>query len=159
MSVFEQLHPFVSLFQACGMIPYTIERNLATQKFAKFTFSFKHRTTWWFVLISISQVLCIVAMGCSSNNVGESLSTDKTMPVTVLILFSVTHMSRIAELLLSRCIVLRFHRLRNAVEAVQEVESLFGEKYLAQHNRNSITARFIIGFILVNIPVSCFCQI
>jgi hypothetical protein len=141
------------------MIPYTIEQDLATQKFAKFTFSFKHRITWWFVLISISQVLCIVAMGCSSNNVGDSLSTDKTMPVTVLILFSVTHMSRIAELLLSRCIVLRFRRLRNAVEAVQEVESLFGEKYLAQHNRNSITARFIIGFILVNIPVSCFCQI
>jgi hypothetical protein len=69
-------------------------------------------------------------MGCSSNNVGESLSTDKTMPVTVLILFSVTHMSRIAELLLSRCIVLRFHRLRNAVEAVQEVEHFVNKHFV-----------------------------
>ncbi len=154
MSVFEQLHPFVSLFQACGMIPYTMERNLTTKKFAKFTFSFKHRTTWWFVLILILQVLCIVALGCTSDDVGENLSTDKTMPVTVLILFSVTNMSRLAEILLSRCIVLRFRRLRNAVEAVQEVERLFGDKYLAQHSKSFIKERFIIGFILVNLPVS-----
>ena len=35
MSVFEQLNPFVSLCQACGMIPYTVERNSATNKFEK----------------------------------------------------------------------------------------------------------------------------
>jgi hypothetical protein len=59
------------------MIPYTIEQDLATQKFAKFTFSFKHRTTWWFVLISIFQIVSVVTMTFFSNDVGESLSTDK----------------------------------------------------------------------------------
>jgi hypothetical protein len=39
MSVFEQLNPYVSLCQACGLIPYTIEYNLiiilkATNKFS-----------------------------------------------------------------------------------------------------------------------------
>jgi len=159
MSVFEQLSPFVSLCQACGMIPYTIERNLATNKFAKFTFSVKNLTTWWFFLILILQILGIVILGCYSNDLGESLSTDQKMPVTVLILFGVTQISRLAELLLSRWIVLRFRPLRNAVKAVQEVERLFGEKFLAQHSKSSITARFIIGFILVNFSVSYFRQI
>jgi hypothetical protein len=46
MSVFEQFRPFVGLCQACGMIPYTIENKLITNKFSRFTFSLKHRTTF-----------------------------------------------------------------------------------------------------------------
>ena len=59
MSVFEQLNPFVSLCQVCGLIPYTIEYNLITNKFSRFTFSIKHRTTWWFVGILALQLVSI----------------------------------------------------------------------------------------------------
>jgi gustatory receptor len=151
MSVFEQLNPFVSLCQACGMIPYTVERNSATNKFEKFTFSFKHFTTWWFFFGLVLQVTFIVMLANSSNDLSQELTSDRKMPVTVPILFWVTQLFRLAELLLSRWIVLRFRRLRTAVQTVQEVERLFAEKILAQHRKknSSITLRFVIGFILV----------
>jgi hypothetical protein len=56
MSVFEKLGPFVSLCQACGMIPYTIKRNSGTNQFEKFTFSFKHFNTWWFFFMLVLQL-------------------------------------------------------------------------------------------------------
>ena len=156
MSVFEQLNPFVSLCQACGMIPYTVERNSATNKFEKFTFSFKHFTTWWFFFGLVLQVAFIVMLVAYSNEFSQELTADQKMPVTVPILFVVTQLFQFAELLLSRWIVFRFRRLRNLVKAVQEVERLFGEKFLAKHStkNSSVTIRFIIGFILVTITVN-----
>lgn len=160
MSVFDQLNPFVSLCQACGMIPYTVERNSTTNKFAKFTFSFKHLTTWWFFLNLVLQLAFIAVIGYYSNDLNQDFSADREMPVTVPFLFWVTQTSRMSELLLSRWIVLRFRRLRNAVKALQEVERLFGEKFLAQHSKSSsITIRFVIGFILILAMVSYFRQI
>jgi uncharacterized membrane protein (DUF485 family) len=156
MSVFEQLNPFVSLCQACGMIPYTVERNSATNKFEKFTFSFKHFTSWWFFFGLVLQVAFIVMLGAYSNEFSQELTSDQKMPVTVPILFGVTQLFQFAELLLSRWIVFRFRRLRNLVKAIQEVERLFGEKFLAQHStkNSSVTIRFVIGFILVTITVN-----
>jgi hypothetical protein len=48
---------------------------------------------------------------------------------------------------------MHYRRLRVVVEAVQEVEWLFGEKFLAQH-KSSLTTRFFIGFILILTLVS-----
>ncbi len=89
MSVFEQLRQFVGLCQACGMIPYTIENNLITNKFSRFTFSVKHRTTWWFACILAFKFVSMCLTGYYSENRPDNISTDRSLPITVNILFAV----------------------------------------------------------------------
>jgi hypothetical protein len=157
MSIFEQLRPFVSLCQACGMIPYTIEDNLITNKFSRFTFSFNHLTTWWFflILLVIHPVVLIVMWydPIVIKDVPSHLLMGRDMPITVTVLLTVTAISYFVELFLSRWIVSRYRKLKNAIEAIQEVEKIFGEKFLSQH-KSSIGYQIIIGFILVFIAVS-----
>jgi hypothetical protein len=153
MSVFEQLRPFVGLCQACGMIPYTIENNLITNKFSRFTFSLKHRTTWWFTCILAFQFVSLYLAGYYSENRPDNISTDRSLPITVNVLFAVNSSGTFIQLLLSRWIVMRYRRLQVAVEAVQEVEGLLGEKFLAQH-KSSLTTRFFIGFTIILTVVS-----
>ncbi len=152
MSVFEQLRPFVSLCQACGFFPYTIENNSNTKKFERFTFSFRHPTTWWFFLISILQLVVIIGLVYLSWKQVDSINEQK-MPITMSILFVIGWFFLIAEFLSSRRMMLHYRKLRNAVEAVQEVERLFGEKIVVQLS-TSVTTRFTIGSILIIIGVS-----
>ncbi|EFX66301.1 hypothetical protein DAPPUDRAFT_346876 [Daphnia pulex] len=148
MSVFDQLRPFVSFCQACGMIPFTIEQNQITNKFAKFTFSFRHLTTWWFFLVMFMETVVMSVMGYVSFIQTFYILNGQNLPITVIILLFVIGMSYFAQLLLSRWIILHYRQLRNAIETIQEVEKLFGEKFISQH-KSSVTTRFIIGFVLV----------
>jgi len=152
MSVFEQLRPFVSLSQACGFFPYTIESNLNTKKFVRFTFSFRHLTTWWFFLVLSLQLVTVTGLVYLSWKQVVNMNEQK-MPITMSILFVISWFFVIAEFLTSRRIILHYGKLRSAVEAVQEVERLVGENIVAQHS-TSVRTRVTIGSIFVIIDVS-----
>ncbi|KAI9565924.1 hypothetical protein GHT06_009722 [Daphnia sinensis] len=148
MSVFDQLRPFVSLCQACGMFPYTIEENLTTKKFVKFSFSFRNTITWWFsMIISLQVAVTVVVVYSSMQQIGN-LTSDQNMPITVPILFVVNWPCFLMQMFTTRWIVFHHRRLRNVIDTVQEVERLFGEEFITTH-KSSITKRFIIGFILI----------
>lgn len=153
MSIFEQLRPFVSLFQACGMIPFTMEDNLISNKFVRFTVSFRRFTVWWFITVFALQLLAVVYMARIAGSILDEMSTDRNIPLTLTIMSGVTMFSYTAQLLLSRWIVLHYRKLRSAVEAVQEVERLFGEKFIKQY-QVSVMPRFVIAFILIVTTVS-----
>lgn len=153
MSVFEQIRPFVNLCQACGMIPYAIENNLMTNKFNKFTFSFKHRVARWFLFILALQMAIVCLARYFSVSKQDDISTDQSLPITIKILSAVNSISSLVQLLFSRWIVLRYRRLQRAIEAVQQVERLFGEEFIAQH-KSSLKTRIIIGFIFILVTVS-----
>ena len=153
MSVFEQLRPFVSLCQACGLIPYTIENNLNTNKFARFTFSFRHRTTWWFFLILILQLVVVIGILYLTLTRVDDLA-EQNMPITISILFIISWFIFLDQFFQSRWIMLHYHKLRKAVEAVLEVERLFGENMIAQYRTSAITTRIAMGSILIVTVVS-----
>ncbi|KAI9565953.1 hypothetical protein GHT06_009751 [Daphnia sinensis] len=148
MSVFDQLQPFVSLCQACGLIPYSTKRNSATFKFERFTFSIGNVSTWWFLLVLALQISIVVVMGQLNGELQDVLSTDRNIPTTMIVLTGVSSTAFLAQLFSSRWIVLKYRRLGNAVEAVQKAECLFGEKFIAEH-QSSIKTRFFAGFALV----------
>ena len=151
MSVFEQLNPFFSLCQACGLIPYTIEYNLITNKLSRYTFSIKHRTTWWFVGILALQIVFASRVTRRKNwTIIYQPTKVYLSPPTFSLVNSI---SSFVQLLLSRWIVMRYRRLQTAIKAVQEVERLLGEEFMAQH-KSSLTTRFVIGFILILTTVS-----
>lgn len=153
MSVFEELRPFVSLCQACGMIPYTMENSFITNKFAKFSLSCNRLMTWWFCFIFILQLASSVVILHFSTSMINAISTDRDVPITVSILTGGTSLSYLAQLFLSRWVVFRYCKLRNVVQTVQEIERLFGEKFVAQH-KSSVMLRFVIGFTLIISVVS-----
>lgn len=150
MSVFEQLRPFVSFFQACGLIPYTIKQHSISNKFKflRFTFSFKHLIFWWFLTIFLLQLLTNAFMAYLSKSMLDKMVNDKNIPITLTIMSGVSMFSYTGQLLLSRWIFLHYGKLRKAVEAIQQVERLFGEKFIKQH-KSSLGNRFIIGFTLI----------
>lgn len=148
MSVFEQLRPFVSLCQACGVFPFTIEEDLTSKKFVRFNFSFRNLTTWWFMLLFVLQLVITVGLVYLSTSQMEDLSIDSNLPITMAVVFGVNWASSISPIFISHWIVLHYRQLRRVVEIIQDVESLFGEKFIAQH-KSSVMTRFIIGFILV----------
>ncbi|KAI9565954.1 hypothetical protein GHT06_009752 [Daphnia sinensis] len=149
MSVFDQLQPFVSLCQACGLIPYTTKHNSVTGKFERFTFSIGNFSTWWFLLVLVLQISIVVLIGQLNEELqGAVLSTDRNIPTTMIVLTGVSSTAFLAQLVSSRWIVLKYRRLGNAVEAVQKAESLFGEKFIAEH-QSSIKTRFLAGFAVI----------
>lgn len=152
MSVFEQLQPFVSLCQACGFVPYTIKRNSTSGKFERFTFSFKNVITWWFLLVLAYQIFGVSTVGYLSGDIQDILSTDRTIPTTLIILTGISSSLFLAQLLPSRWIALHHRHLTNAVEAIQRVERLFGEEFITEH-ASSIPIRFVIGFAAVLMTV------
>lgn len=153
MSVFEQLQPFVSLCQACGMIPFTIERNLTTGKFERFTFSLKHFATWWFSFILVFQISVVVVVGNLSGDMQDVLMSDRNIPTTLIILTGITSSAFLVQLLSSRWIPLNYRHLRKAVEDLQKVEQLFGDKFIEEH-KSSAMIQFFAGFVIVLITVS-----
>ena len=152
MSVFEKLGPFVGLCQACGMIPYTIKSNLDPKTFERFTFSFKHFNTWWFFFILILQLLFLGTAPIFYKDLLYELSADRTVPITVTILTGTVSFSYLAQFVTCRRIILHFRQLRTAVQAVQQVERLFGDKFIAQH-QSSLMTRSVCGLILIVIVV------
>lgn len=154
MSVFEQLRPFVSLCQACGMIPFTVEQDLISKKFVRFTFSLKHLTTWWFILLLVLQLTVSVGLIYSSMSQTISLSIDPDLPIMMAVVFGVNWVSISSQFLISRWIVSHYRQLRRAVEAIQEVERLFRDPFIRQHKSSVMTRFIIIGFILVVTTVS-----
>lgn len=153
MSVFKHLRPLVSLCQACGMIPFTMEENVISNKFVRFTFSFRHRTTWWFMVLFVLQFGLQFVMVKLSVSILDGLINDENVPMTVTILSGITMFSYTAQILLSRWIVLNYRKLRNAAKALQEVERLFGEKFIEQH-QCFLGYRFIIAVTLIVTTVS-----
>ncbi|KAK4018997.1 hypothetical protein OUZ56_001032 [Daphnia magna] len=148
MSVFEQLQPFVSLCQACGLIPYAMKRNSTSGKFERFTFSVRNVSTWWFLLLLVLQISIVLVVGQLNLDMQDVLSTDRNIPTTMIVLSGISSFTFLAQIVSSRWIALNYRHLGNAVEAVQKAESLFGEKFIAEH-QSSIMTRFFIGFAVV----------
>ncbi len=156
MSVFDKLSPFISICQACGMIPFTIVRDPATNTFAKFSFSFQHIITWWSLLVcGLHLMVPIVLINLSGNLVYE-LSTDRSLPITITIVTGVTTVCFLSQFVICRWIVFRhYRRLQNAVKAVQKAERVLNLSHTLLY-KNSISKRIVIGIIVIITAVSIY---
>lgn len=155
MSALEQLSSFVSFCQACGLIPYTMEYDSITKKFVRFSFSFRHLTTWWFILIATLQLVTPYLIIKIPQSFIKELKTDHNAPITINILISVVGFSLLSHFLVSRWMILfRYRRLQSVVKLAQKVEKLliYDGTFISQ--KNSVSKRFVVGFILIIILVS-----
>lgn len=153
MSPLEQLGPFVSFYQACGLIPYTIEYEPGTKRVARFNFSFKHFTTWWFIILFVLQQACMFSILRVQINMISDVTRDS--PITVSILMVTISFGFFFQILVCRWMMLfRYHRLQSALKAAQAAEKLLFLKNRCIEPKNSGVQHFVIGFILIVIQVS-----
>lgn len=152
MSALEQIRPLVSFCQACGLIPYTMVYEPINKKFLKFIFCWKNVTTWWFLFVSISQIVIPLMMSLIGKEMVGKIRAEKQAPVTVVISMTVTMVCYVGQFFLIRWSILRNHqKLQNAVRSALEVEKFLGKTW---HTfQNSINRRFTIGFSLIVITV------
>lgn len=156
MSPLEQLGPFVSLCQACGFMPYTIEYDSTNKKFLRFRFSFRHLITWWFIILLVLQLVCPHVMNKKPiTSYVTDIVEDQKAPITVSILAGVTIFCYVSQFLLCRWMILfNYRRLQSAVKIAKKIE-----KCCIRHDhvialKSSTFKRFIIGFNLIIISVS-----
>lgn len=156
MSTLEQLRPFVSICQACGVFPYTMDYDPVTQRFRGFAFSFKNFTTWWFVLLLVSQITLPFFLGNFLKDISISLLTDRTLPFVVNVMITVLTLSSFIQLGASRWIFFfRFRQLRKVVKAMLHIERLlFADTFNSVQFKNSFSKHFVIGFIMLITVVS-----
>ena len=154
MSALEKLSPIISVCQVCGMLPFSMEYDPATKEFTKFAFSFRHFITWWYILIILLHLVAFpYVLGNLAGNLLRELSSDRSIPVTVSIVASVTSVGFLAQLLVCRWIVFRhYRRLRNAVEAVKAVQRILQSSSAGY--KNSTSKIVAIGIILLLVAVS-----
>ena len=154
MSILLRLRPFVSLFQACGFIPYAMEYDPNTEDYIKFTFSWRNYVTWWFILLAVLQIGLPIISGQRAGTVIGQLKADREAPITITVLMIVTVICFFVEFILSRTVILQhYRRLKNAVALALKIERLLQRTYQPSYEI-SIKYRFFIGFCLLAISVS-----
>lgn len=156
MSVLEQLSPLVSLCQACGFMPYTVEYDPITKSYSKFSFSVKNRVTWWFIFTWIFQFLVYPLPYIHfTKNVLADLAFDKTMPITVSLLGAVVVCSFLLQYGIARFIVLfRYKQLRDILDTLRQVESLFKHTLIIRQDRSVFKRAVWCCLFLVLLSVS-----
>ena len=149
MLALEQLRPFVSLFQACGFIPFTMEYDSNTKQLIKFRFSWRNLTTWWFIIISVLQLGLRVITSQNVGNIVWKIKKDEQPPITITISIAVTALCALVQFILSRTIVFRhYRRLQNAIKLAILVEKSL-QRITQSSYRTSFKRRFLIGFFLL----------
>lgn len=153
----EQLGLVVSFYQACGVIPYTMECDPETRKFTRFKFSFKHFTTWWFIILIVWQLACSFLIFAQEKNFMSDVTSDS--PVTVIILVVTLSFLFFSQNLVFRWMMLFCNnRLQSALRKAQLVEKLIFLSDFHLATKSSFVGRFVFGFIVIIISVSyCLC--
>ena len=150
----DQLRPFFTLCQACGMIPYSINYNFKTNvKTVRFSFSFRNFVTWWFLAILVLQLGIPCMIFVFSQMFFTDVSSDGEAPVTITVLGTSTVFCFVAQLFVARWIVLRYYKLfRHIIKSAYVIERLL---QVGNHQvGNSITKRFYSALLLIAMVVS-----
>ena len=148
MSPLNELRPFVSFCQACGMIPFHMEQSnsIPTRSFT-FRFSLKRFTTWWFVAVAIAQIVTTYIISQLFREMAENDIQIEAIPMTALVLGMFTLFGVLVIMAIPRWIVIRRYRnLNNALKALQDVDVGITHRHKP---KSSITLRFIVGFSLI----------
>lgn len=120
-----QLQPFVRLFQACGIIPFSVHVDVETSSLKEFTFSLRHPVFWWFAIAIVWHIACpLIPILFVNLYVKEKLNRYDETPIAVIVFMA---MSVIIWYLIHfslRWSSLQFKRLKRILECLIRVEKI-----------------------------------
>ena len=147
MSVLEELRPFFRVCQCVSFFPFRMEIDKKTKTFQRFSFSWRYPITWWFFIISVTQMISYYIIFSSvviSRDVEE---------LSVIIKTSIKVMGTIYLLILlsSRYwVTFRLSTLNQAIELMHRIEQSLSENPKCKH---TIKIRMFIAFVTTSIWV------
>ena len=122
MEGLEKLRPFVWLCQLCGFFPYRMELDPVTKRFKRFTFSFWHPVTFWFIFVILVQ-MSIYFILISNKEIRDNISSTFSKATSVELLAVVTQTIDLAVIYV---VVYRLSLVNRAVEFLQQADESLG---------------------------------
>ena len=155
MDLLEQLNPFVRFSQIIGFIPFRIETNNHLKK--KFTFSWCHLMTFWFILTLVFQLSPTIGTVFLHNyQVSVTNNSARKVPFTFTIVFVITLAFHVSMIFVSRLIVLRYYdELRSVITSLTtgSIKTLARLEGRLTGSKNILRKRTFIGIFLILLTV------
>lgn len=155
MIIFEHMRPFVFFCQILAVFPFYVESDPETKKFKKFSFSFKHPVTWWFLLVLFLQ---ITFLGLTSLITWKFFFEDDqirlSVPRILTDFFYLEHVWMLLFMALVRFLLFKYPSLRKVVNIVQNVHNALGVEDFSLEGIPSVKKRIIQGLWLAFFSVS-----
>ena len=154
MEQLTNLRPFVWFCQLSGFIPFQMRIDPQTNKFQRFTFTFRHPFTWWFGFLHIFSASYIYAVYRSL----EAILTSyvKTQSDLIKYYFLCVTIFQVVTLVTASFSFLRCSRLGKAIELIQKVgETLKSLSNMAEP-KDTVIRRSIIGVATSLVVVKLF---
>lgn len=154
MFIFERLRPFVWICQVFGVFPFYMETDPHTQRFIKFSFSFKNLVTWWFFFILSLQAVFLVFDVLASWQMLTQGIKSYDVPLLIVVFLAVEFMFMYIFVFVTRYVTLKCSRVGRAVLLLLKVHQEIDADNFPPDHAPKVT-RFVISCIVtVTISVS-----
>ena len=150
-----KLRSFVRFCQIVGFFPFRMETDQQSGKLKRFTFSYRHPVTWWFIVI---QSLCWIQIGIlfwyklGNTNVEE---VTQEMDNRLAISFFFLEIMEIPLTIFWRCAGIHFSYFAKVVELAIKVDDSLACLPPKSIYKDTITLRIYIGLIITVFLVIC----
>ena len=149
---------FVRFCQICGFIPFQMEIDSQTKIFKRFTFSFRHLLTWWYVSV---QIVIGISIGLlwfyyftllrSNNFLASGKKEDLiNLPLLIFVLFGT------GMFIMVKCSIVRCSLLSKAMHLVKQTDKILEPVSNIVLNKDSVTRRTWIGITFTLCLVKIF---
>ena len=147
MEGLEKLRPFVRFCQIVGFFPFRMETDLQSGKLKRFTFSFRHPVTWWYMMILI---LCGIQIGmhllCEMNT--DVLEATQKLDYRLRMCFSVFSIIGITLTIFWRCTGFHLSYFGKALQLAIKVDQNLEFLTKKSVHKDTLTLRIYIGLIV-----------
>lgn len=133
-----------------------MELDSSTGKFKKFSFSFKHPVTWWFLLGFFTQILTITLdiQVVKKLFIQDGSVIKLSIPPVIASYFLVEHFSILFLSVFVRYFVLKYSNIQRAIHTLWQVHKELRVDDFPAEQIPDVKTRTILGLIFVIISVS-----
>lgn len=157
MFIFQKLRPFVWMCQCFGAFPFFIETFPETKIFKKFSFSWKHPVTWWFIFIVVIQIIFLITdLFRAWRDYYQESVLNSSLPTIFAIFILLEHLFFFMLVAATRFMIfLKYSHLYRAFCLIQKAENILcKEEDLSLNKASSVNRQVFAGFILAMASVS-----
>ena len=147
MDKLTNLRPFVRLCQLIGFIPFRMEVDSETKKFQRFSFSFRHPLTWWFIITKLSNCVSFCIGVYISISIFSKLNAEWSSKKGICFISS--SMFQCLVIVIIQLALVRCSYLRKAIELIVRAEGTFKSVSKMAEHKNTVTQRTFFGLLFI----------
>ena len=115
MTGLAELYPFVRFCQVCGFCPFQMEIHPETKEFQRFTFSYLHPVTFWFISMQIFPIILNLLSF-------KAISMADNTPHLIYFMDYIMKIFYCGSFLLIYSIPVRYRHIQKAAQFIQQLD-------------------------------------